>query len=299
MSSVSELDFFILLCAEGSISNAAKALDISSAAASKRLAQIEKNMGCQLVIRSTRAMSLTSSGQLYLEYAQKISREMDTMRRAIRQQSTGAEGTIRINAPFGFGRKYIADAISQFVREYPQIDCQLYLTDHPVNLIERSFDVCIRFGNLPDSTLHARKLVTHQRWLCAAPRYLKKAGTPAHPRELSHHNCLFLRQNDDTYGNWTFIKENEHHHVKVAGSLSANDGETVLHWTLQGLGVTVRAEWDVVKHVKTGKLIRLLPDYALPNADIYAVYPYSQYTPIRVRLLIDFLAEYLRQPLIF
>lgn len=152
MSSVSELDFFILLCAEGSISNAAKALDISSAAASKRLAQIEKNMGCQLVIRSTRAMSLTSSGQLYLEYAQKISREMDTMRRAIRQQSTGAEGTIRINAPFGFGRKYIADAISQFVREYPQIDCQLYLTDHPVNLIERSLDVCIRFGNLPDST---------------------------------------------------------------------------------------------------------------------------------------------------
>ena len=109
-------------------------------------------MGCQLVIRSTRAMSLTSSGQLYLVYAQKISREMDTMRRAIRQQSTGAEGTIRINAPFGFGRKYIADAISQFVREYPQIDCQLYLTDHPVNLIERSLDVCIRFGNLPDST---------------------------------------------------------------------------------------------------------------------------------------------------
>lgn len=123
-------------------------------------------------------MSLTSSGQLYLEYAQKISREMDTMRRAIRQQSTGAEGTIRINAPFGFGRKYIADAISQFVREYPQIDCQLYLTDHPVNLIERSFDVCIRFGNLPDSTLHARKLVTHQRWLCAAPRYLKKQERP-------------------------------------------------------------------------------------------------------------------------
>ena len=142
-------------------------------------------------------------------------------------------------------------------------------------------------------------MVTHQRWLCAAPRYLKKAGTPEHPRELAQHNCLFLRQNDDTYGNWTFIKENEHHHVKVAGSLSANDGETVLHWTLQGMGVTVRAEWDVVKHLKSGKLIRLLPDYALPNADIYAVYPYSQYTPIRVRLLIDFLAEYLRKPLDF
>lgn len=297
MSSASEFDFFILLCAEGNLSNAAKALDISSAAASKRLAQIEKGMGCQLVIRSTRAMSLTSNGKLYLEYAQKISREMGNMRRAIHQQSTGAEGTIRINAPFGFGRKYMADAISQFVHKYPKIDCQLYLSDHPVNLIERSFDICIRFGNLPDSTLHARKLVTHQRWLCAAPRYLKTAGTPQHPRELPHYNCIFLRQNDDTYGNWTFIKDNEHHHVKVAGTLSANDGETVLKWTLQGLGVTVRAEWDVFKHVTSGRLVRLLPDFALPNADIYAVYPYSQYTPIRIRLLIDFLANYLRHPL--
>lgn len=216
------------------------------------------------------------------------------MHGALRQKSDEAEGLIRINAPFGFGRKYIARFVSEFILENPGIDCQLHLSDHPLNLVANSFDVGIRFGSLPDSGLHARKIASHQRVLCAAPSYLEAHGIPLHPRDLASHNCIVLRQNEDTYGNWHFNEGDQVHHVRVRGNLSANDGESVLSWALKGHGIAIRAEWDIHHHIKNGSLVRILEDFHLPNADIYAVYAYSHHLPARIRLFIDYLTEKIR-----
>lgn len=289
--SSTDFEFFIFLCQAGSISKAARELDITPAAASKRLANIEKNIGSQLVTRSTRAMSLTPNGNIYLEYAKKVTSTIEEMNYILKQESNEAEGVIRINAPFGFGRKYISRFVADFIEEYPKVECQLHLSDQPLNLIANSFDVGIRFGSLPDSGLHAKKIASHQRFLCASPHYLERHTAPTHPRELSNHNCIVLRQNEDTYGNWSFSKKDDVHHVRVRGTLSSNDGESVLSWTLRGLGIAIRAEWDVYHHLKEGRLIRILGEYKLPNADIYTVYPYSQNLPARIRLFIDHLAK--------
>ncbi|PMR74789.1 LysR family transcriptional regulator [Billgrantia endophytica] len=289
--SSTDFEFFIFLCQAGSISKTARELDITPAAASKRLSHIEKNVGCQLLSRSTRSMSLTPNGKVYLDYARKVTSAIEEMNNALRQQSDEAEGVIRINAPFGFGRKYVSRFISDFVEEYPKVECQLHLSDHPLNLVANSFDVGIRFGTLPDSGLHARKIASHQRFLCASPAYLEMNGEPQHPHDLSEHNCIVLRQNEETYGNWSFNKNDQVYHVQVRGGLSSNDGESVLSWTLRGHGIAIRAEWDVYHHFKENRLHRVLSDYHLPNADIYAVYAYNQALPARIRLLIDHLSE--------
>ncbi|MCE8012436.1 LysR family transcriptional regulator [Halomonas daqingensis] len=289
--SSSDFEFFIYLCQAGSISQAARELDITPAAASKRLSSIEKAVGCQLLSRSTRSMSLTHNGRIYLDYARKVTTTIEDMNKLLRQQSDEAEGLIRINAPFGFGRRYVSRFVADFIEENPKVECQLHLSDHPLNLIANSFDIGIRFGTLPDSGLHARKIASHQRFVCASPSYLSAHGEPRHPHELSSHNCIVLRQNEDTYGNWRFSKEDQVCHVRVRGNLSSNDGESVLSWALRGQGIAIRAEWDVYYHLKDGSLRRILDEYELPNADIYAVYPYSQNLPARIRLLIDYFAE--------
>lgn len=286
-----DFEFFILICQSGSISKAAKDFDITPAAASKRLSNIEKKIGCQLISRSTRSMSLTANGKIYLEYAHQVTTTIEEMSYALRQKTDEAEGLIRINAPFGFGRKYVSRFVSDFIEEYPKIECQLHLSDHPLNLITNAFDIGIRFGSLPDSGLHARKIASHRRFLCASPDYLATKDEPLSPQDLVHHNCIVLRQNDETYGNWHFTKEEQIYHVRVGGNLSSNDGESVLSWTLKGHGIAIRAEWDVYHHIKQGALKKVLGEYQLPNADIYVVYPYKQNIPIRLRMFIDFLAE--------
>lgn len=291
-----DFEFFILLCQTGSLAETARDMDVTPAAASKRLANIEKHAGCQLVTRSTRAMSLTPSGRLYLEYAEKVNSTIKEMNDALRKKNDEAEGLIRINAPFGFGRKYVSRFVSEFIKENPRTECQLQLSDHPLNLVANSFDVGIRFGSLPDSGLHARKIASHQRVLCAARAYLEAYGEPQHPTDLTHHNCLVLRQNKDTYGNWTFSEGDKVHHVQVRGNMSANDGESVLAWVLRGHGIAIRAEWDVYHHISTGSLDRILPRFSLPNADIYAVHPYHQHVPTRIRRFIDFLSTRMNTP---
>lgn len=291
-----DFEFFILLCQTGSLAKAARDMDVTPAAASKRLANIEKHAGCQLVTRSTRAMSLTSSGRLYLEYAEKVSSTIQEMNDALRKKNDEAEGLIRINAPFGFGRKYVSRFVSEFIQDNPRTECQLQLSDHPLNLVANSFDVGIRFGSLPDSGLHARKIASHQRILCASPTYLENHGEPVTPNDLTRHNCLVLRQNEDTYGNWRFSKEEKVHHVQVRGNMSANDGESVLAWVLGGHGIAIRAEWDVYHHLKSGALKRLLPTFSLPNADIYAVHPYHLNVPKRIRHFVDFLSNKMNTP---
>src|SRR4249920_2211358 len=164
--------------------------------------QMETRVGVSLVNRTTRRMSLTPEGELYLEHARRILGEIDDMEELLGVSKATPKGLLRVNATLGFGRIHIAPLISRFVRKYPQVEVQLQLSVNPPALTEDTFDVCIRFGAPPDSRVIARRIAANRRLLCAAPAYLAKHGVPKVPNDLVRHNCIGIRQGEEAYGVW-------------------------------------------------------------------------------------------------
>jgi DNA-binding transcriptional LysR family regulator len=292
----SELEFFVLLARHGSLSAAARALDITPPAASKRLAQMEARLGLQLVHRTTRSISLTSEGETYLRHATRILAEIREMEDEVSSGRSAPQGLLRVNATLGFGRTTIAPLISQFVKRYPDVEVQVEVTDRPVDLVETGFDLAIRFGTLPDRRLNARRILSNRRFLCASPKYLERYGTPRTLADLAAHRCIIHRQNDDAYGIWRFVRKDHSEVVKVHGSLSSNDGDIVLGWALDGHGILIRSEWDAAKYLESGRLRIVLPEFELPRADLFVYYASRANLPVRTRAFIDFLVEHFRKP---
>lgn len=295
MGQSQELQLLVELVRAGSLSAAAREMGVTTAAVSKRLAQIETRLGVRLLNRNTRRLSPTAEGELYLENARRILQDIDQLDQLIAGRQTQPRGLLKVNAPLGFGRSYIAPAIVLFARRYPDVDVQLQLTDTPGDFVRDAFDVAIRFGEIPDARLIARRIAPNRRLVCAAPAYLEKYGRPEVPQDLARHQCIVLRQNDDTYGLWRFTKDTYSETIKVRGSLSSNDGEVTLTWAMAGLGILQRAEWDLARHLRAGRLELLLQDYALPPADIHAVFPERHHLSAKVRVFIDFLVDYFQE----
>ena len=287
-----ELLLVVELARAGGMSAAARELDVTPAAVSKRLAQIEARLGVRLFNRSTRRLSLTAEGEVYLESARRILGEIDDLDALIASRQAAPRGLLKVNAPLGFGRSYIAPAIAEFAQKYPEVSLQLQLTDRPADFVRDAFDVAVRFGDQPDTSLIARRIAPNRRLVCASPGYLKKHGTPATPHDLARHQCIVLRQNEAAYGLWRFTKGRRSETVKVRGNLSSNDGEVTLTWGLAGLGILQRAEWDLARYLRSGRLVQVLQDYALPQADIYAVFPERHHLSAKVRVFVDFLVTY-------
>lgn len=285
-----DLAFFCLLGRKGSLSIAARELGITPSAVSKRLAQLERRLDVRLLNRTTRRVALTDEGEIYLARARQILADIEELERLVSNGRAAPKGLLRINATFTFGRSKVAPIVSEFVTLYPDVEAQLQLTDRPLSLSEEGYDVGIRFGELPDSRLIARRIAQNRRFLCAAPSYLDKAGCPRVPADLARHNCIVIRQDDSAYGTWRFSNGRKSSTVKVRGTLSTNDPEVALGWALDGRGLTIRSEWDVAKYVSSGRLRYVLQDYPLPPADIYAVYPQRHNMSAKVRAFIDFLA---------
>lgn len=289
MDALSELEFFSTLIKAGSLSAAARELDLTPPAVSKRLAQLETRLGVRLLNRTTRHISVTSEGAIYLSHARRILRDIWEMEQEVLSCRTEPKGLLRVNATLGFGRTHIAPLISEFIRQYPDMEVQLNLSVAPQNIAEGDFDIGIRLGLPPESNLITRKIMPNRRLICASPLYLKDRAAPQTPADLARHNCIVLKQDESSCGIWRFKRGEASETVKVKGSLSSNDGEVVMSWALDGHGILMRAEWDIVKYLRSGRLVRLLEDYDLPAADIYAVYPERHYLSTKVRVFIDFL----------
>lgn len=295
MSPISELAFFTLLIRVGSLAAAAREMNLTPPAVSKRLALLERRLGVRLLNRTTRSISLTAEGELYLINAQRILGEIEEMERQVSSSRAEPKGLLRVNAPLGFGRTHVGPAISSFARRYPEVEVQLHLTDRPINLPDDAIDVAIRFGDLPDSRLIARKIASNRRRLCAAPAYLEAFGHPQVPKDLSQHSCIVLRQNDAAFGSWRFSRGKQTESVKVHGSLTTNDGEVALNWALDGHGILMRAEWNLAAHLRSGRLVEVLGDYETPAADIYAVYLERLNLSAKVSFFIEHLRDFFRR----
>jgi DNA-binding transcriptional LysR family regulator len=289
-----DLGFFSVLASAGSLSAAARELGVTTPAVSKHLALMESRIGVALVNRTTRRMSLTPEGEIYLEQARRVLGEIEGLEVMLGVSRGAPTGLLRVNATLGFGRSHVAPLISRFVRKHPGVEVQLQLSVNPPPLTEDAFDVCIRFGAPPDARVIARRIASNRRLLCASPAYLAKFGLPKVPDDLAKHNCIGIRQGEEAYGVWRLSsargKNSTVQAVKTRGNLTTNDGEIAVNWALDGHGILMRAEWDIERYLQNGRLVQVLPQYSTPDADIHAVYPQRHQLALRVRAFVDFAA---------
>lgn len=290
-----DLGFLVALAAAGSMSAAARELSVTKAAVSKRLAQIESRAHVVLLNRTTRRMSLTPEGEAVVERARSILLDIEELDRLLLGTRQSPKGLLRVNATLGFGRSHVAPVISRFVRRYPDVEVQLQLSVNPPPLTDDSFDVCLRFGAPPDARVIARRLAPNRRLLCASPAYLRQHGEPMTPAELVRHRCIGIRQGDEAYGVWRLSSgkgaRRRSETVKTRGHLTTNDGEIAVNWALDGHGIVMRAEWDIARYLKSGRLRQVLPQWETPDADVYAVYREQLQLSTRVRAFVDFIAD--------
>lgn len=290
-----ELGFFSALASSGSLSAAARELGITTPAVSKRLALMEARIGVPLINRTTRRMSLTPEGEVLYEHARRILADLDDLDQIMSVSKGAPKGLLRVNATLGFGRLQVAPVISRYVRQYPDVEVQLQLSATQPSLTDDQFDVCIRFGEPSDTRVIAKQLAPNRRLLCAAPRYIEAHGEPKSPHDLVHHNCICIRQGDEAYGVWRLFSgrgpERQAESIKVHGNLATNDGEIAVNWALDGHGILMRAEWDIERYLKSGRLVQVLSQYQTPEANIYAIYPQRHQLSTRIRTFVDYLTE--------
>jgi DNA-binding transcriptional LysR family regulator len=290
-----DLHFFVIVAGATSLAAASRSLDVSRSAVTQRLSQLEARLRCRLLDRTTRHLRLTEEGQLLLDRARVVLADLDELTDTLSGRHDVVSGHLRIAAPLGFGRRYIAPVAAAFRKRNPDVTITLTLTDRPALADESNWDLIIHIGELKNSSLVMVRLAPNERFACASRAYLQAREAPAHPLDLASHVCLALRQNDEDVTLWRFVdRHRKTIPVRVAPSLSSNDGETVRLWALEGLGIMVRSEWDVAEDLAHGRLERVLPRYRLPCADVVALLGTRDGRTARVNAFLALLQEHLR-----
>ena len=299
MSVLDDLSFFQQVATRGSLTEVARHLGLSLPAVSKRLSQLEARLGVQLLQRTTRRLSLTPEGTLYLEGGRPILRQLEELESALNSHQPTLQGRLRINGTLGFGRQHLAPVVSSFARMHPALEISLELTSQPLSLLDDQFDVGVYMGEPPDSRLIGVRLLENPRILCASPQYLEAMPAPVSVADLARHNCIVLRQFGSDYAIWRFSKEGQDYAHKVSGTLSSNDGEVALALALDGHGLLLRSRWNVQQYLESGRLQAVLEDYQAPRADVYAVYQHRRHIPQRISAFAQYLAHALGKRLPF
>jgi len=267
-------------------------LGISKSAVSKRVTQLEEQMGVKLLHRTTRKLSLTEAGEHFFQHARIAHQAAKDAQDAVAQLQGEPQGRLRINTPMSFGRLHIAPLIPEFLKRYPKISIEMVMDDKVADLIGEGFDIAIRGGDLPDSSLIARKLAPLRNVLCASPEYIEKHGRPIELSQLTDHNCLIFTYSKDIK-EWLFIKDGQTQSVEVTGNYNVNNSEALREALLQGVGIGRLPTFVAGPDIKSGELVSLFEEYQMPDKTIYAVFPERQYLPSKVRAFIDFAVEYL------
>jgi LysR family transcriptional regulator, transcriptional activator for dmlA len=264
----------------------------SPAYVSKRIALLEEVLQVRLLHRTTRRVSLTADGETVYRWAQRILEDVEQMVESVTTSKTTPRGLLRISTGAGFGRKKLAPALSELAMHYPLLRIQLELLSRPVDLIAEGFDIDIRIGGDSEPNLMVKRIAENSRVLCAAPSYLERRGMPADVHDLERHDCIVIRERDQSFGVWRLQGLQGVETVRVSGSLSCSNGEIVHQWAVDGHGIILRSTWDVAEDLREGRLVRVLPDY-LQEANISAVYPLRLTESANVRVCIEFLQRWL------
>lgn len=275
----------------GSLSAAGRDLRLSPAVVSHRLQQLENHLGIRLLNRTTRRIQPTEQGQAFYEACQDVMSAIDHAESVAAETSLNPQGTLKVTAPLGFGRRILAPLVPEFQARYPKINMRLRLSEHLLDLLEEAVDVAVRMAVLADSNLIARKIADCQRVLAAAPSYLEAHGTPEKPDDLLKHQCLLLRYAGSAQFRWTLQAPDGPIALPVTGSVDADDGDVLTAWALAGQGVVLKPVWEIAPHLRTGSLKPILLDFPPEPLTLAVIYPHRQFLSARVRAFADFMIE--------
>ncbi|WP_425406345.1 LysR family transcriptional regulator [Hwanghaeella sp.] len=291
MDDINAFLVFARVVEEGSFTAAAERLGESKSAVSKQIGRLEDSLGTRLLNRTTRRMSLTEAGAIFYDRVRRVVEEVEEARVAVSQLQATPRGTLRVSAPVSFGISHIAPILPDFMRRYPDLQVDISLTDHQVDLVDEGIDVAVRIGALTDTSLIARRIRDYNRLIVASPDYWRKNGMPEHPSALSDHNCL-------TYAYFASGRTWRMHDpdggeiaVRVGGSMNANNGEILLRAAEAGLGIIQSPIFLCEEAVAAGRLVPALQDFRFEPVGLHAVFPHARNLSTKVRVFVDFLVE--------
>ena len=284
-----DVALFVRVCATRNLSAAGREFALSPAATSARIAQLERLLGARLLHRTTRQVTLSQEGEVFLDKAVALLDAAEQAKGAVGSASAAPQGLLRIAASVSFGRLHIVPALSEFLALHPGIRLDLRLSDRVIDLAANGIDVAIRVGPLRDSALVARPLAQSRLMVCAAPSYLAAHGTPRHPDELRQHQCMVLEGQNP----WRLRDaQGRQFSVRVGGRVQGDNGEAMRDAAIAGLGLSLQSTWAVGAQLRSGALVAVLQDYPVAVATmVSALYLERSFLPPKTRAFIDFFAE--------
>lgn len=292
MDRVGDLTLFLRVVDLGSITAAARSLDLSVAVASQRLKRLEKELGVRLLHRTTRRLHPTPEGAALAQQGRVLVEDLESLGAGLREAANEVAGVLRVTMSASFGRQYVSPLLPSFLARHPKLRLSAHLSDNVVDLVSEGFDLAIRIGALEDSGLVARRIASNRRVLCASPDYLRRRGRPRVPEDLTAHDCLLLFGSNGRQDVWRMGgADGQQIAVRVQGRFESNFGEVLRDASLAGEGIVVHSLWHIADDLRAGRLEIVLPDYPLATTAISAVMPQRRLVPPRVRAFIDLLAD--------
>jgi DNA-binding transcriptional LysR family regulator len=291
MDRLRALEVFVEVVKRDGFARAAEALETSPANVTRYISDLEAHLQTRLLNRSSRKMSLTSSGEALFERAKSILDDVAEAEAIVSSATMQPHGVLRINAPLSFGVLHLAPLWARFMREYPEVQLDVSLIDRVVDIVEEGYDMAVRISRTGSAANVARKLATSRNVLCASPDYIQQHGMPQTPADLLQHACIgysYAASADE----WQMLDASgAPHPVKVRCVMHTNNGDTARSAALGGLGVIWQPTFLVGEDLRAGRLQRVLPDYHMPDMDVLAVYPSRRHLSAKVRVMIDFLVR--------
>ena len=293
MNEFAVIPVFIAVVENGGFTAASRTLGVSKSAVSKRINQLENHLGVLLLQRTTRKLSLTEAGERYYEHAAQALSAAGKAEDAVTELQGEPQGKLKISSPMSFGRLHVAPMVPKLIQRNPKLQIELVMDDRSTDLVADGFDVAIRShsGNMPDSTLIARKLAPMHQVLCASPSYIDRYGLPITPSELCNRNCILFSHSSDS-NEWTLNNGGNSEVVSVSGNYRVNNSEAILEALKEGVGIGRIPTFIAGPDLNAGNLVRVLDSYHIPAHTFYAVFPERKYLPAKVRAFVDFSIEY-------
>lgn len=290
-----ELTLFALVVEAKSFNKAAQLAGISSAALSKKISHLEKDLEVQLLYRTTRQLNLTEAGEIFYAHAKTIRSQVNDAVSEVTNFSTGLTGTIKMTVPTISGEDMLAEVVSDFCQLHPNLTVEMRLENRLVDLVKEGLDLAIRTGELSDSSLIAKTLIKSNWVVCCAPSYIEKNGKPDELDALQDHNCL-VYTNQARGGNyWHFRQGDRKMNVNVSGNFATNNSQALRKAALRGNGIIYVSRFSVYDDLMSGRLVELFTNYTPRSVGIYAIYPYAKHQSQKMKLLIDYIKQAYQQ----
>lgn len=289
MNEVINLRFLLTIRESDSLLAASRKLGLTPSAVTQRLQQMERRLSIRLIDRSSRQLRFTDEGELLCLRGADLVEQFDALLADLQERRRGFVGTLKVNAPFGFGRDHVAPAVAEFQQMHPEVEIALSLSEQPMVETNDRFDVVVHIGQLRSSNMVAHVIAPNRRYVCASPEFISRYGAPEHPEDLTALPCIALRENNEDVTRWSFSRAGNMINVRVRPGLSCNDGSVIREWACNGRGIIMRSEWDVAESLASGTLVRLLSGWKLPDADIVALTHQREGLPARTINFLRFL----------